>query len=55
MRQITKDDLDRLIEVYKNGINKWFRDELFNKDCAYYEVQLRKVTKFWGLRFLLLF
>jgi hypothetical protein len=42
MKQITQNDLNRLVEVYKNGIDKWFRDELFEKDCAYYEGAIKR-------------
>lgn len=45
MRQITQIDLDRIVEVYKNGIDKWFRDELFLKDCAYYEGAIKKASE----------
>jgi hypothetical protein len=49
MRQITREDLDRLVEVYKNGIDKWFRDELFTKDCAYYEGAIKKGSEVLGI------
>ena len=45
MRQITQTDLDRIVEVYKNGTEKWFRDELFLKDCAYYEGAIKKACE----------
>ena len=45
MREITKLDLDRIVEVYKNGVNKWFRDELFLRDCAYYEGAISKACE----------
>ena len=50
MRQITQEDLDRLVEVYKNGTEKWFRDELFLKDCAYYEGAIKKGSETLGVK-----
>lgn len=49
MRQVTQADMDRLITVYKNGIDKWFRDELFEKDCAYYEGAIKKGSELLGI------
>jgi hypothetical protein len=37
MENITQERLDRVIEVYKNGVANWFRDSHFLLDCAYYE------------------
>ena len=49
MREITQNDLDRLVEIYKNGVDKWFRDELFLKDCAYYEGAIAKAVETLGI------
>lgn len=48
-RTLTQEDLDRLIAVYKNGLNKWFRDALFLKDCAYYEGAIKKASEILGI------
>ena len=37
MENITLERLDRVVEIYKHGVNNWFRDESFLMDCAYYE------------------
>jgi len=49
MRKITQEDLGRLVEIYKNGTEKWFRDELFLKDCAYYEGAITKAVEVLGV------
>ena len=49
MREIKQQDLDRLVEVYKGGVERWFRDELFLKDCAYYEGAIARASETLGV------
>lgn len=45
----TREDLDRLISIYKNGLNNWPRDQNFLLDCAYYEGAIKKGSEILGI------
>jgi hypothetical protein len=49
MEHITKDRLDRVIEIYKNGIQNWHRDSDFLMDCAYYEGAIKRASEHLGI------
>jgi hypothetical protein len=46
---ITQERLDRVIQVYRNGIQNWSRDEFFLKDCAYYEGAIKRASDHLGI------
>lgn len=37
--------LDTLVQVYKNGVKNWHRDEFFRSDCAYYEGRIKRACE----------
>jgi hypothetical protein len=49
MESITQERLQRIVEIYKNGIQNWFRDEHFLMDCAYYEGAIKRASEHLGI------
>jgi hypothetical protein len=37
--------LDALVQIYKNGIKNWHKDEFFLSDCAFYEGKIKKACE----------
>lgn len=44
-----KSQLDICVELYKNGITMWSKDEIFLEDCAYYEGKIKKASELLGI------
>lgn len=45
-----KSQLDICVEIYRNGINIWSKDESFLEDCAYYEGKIKKAYEILGIQ-----
>jgi len=41
--------LDTLVQIYKNGVKNWHRDEFFLSDCAFYEGKIKKACEVLGV------
>ena len=42
---ITKQKLDICVDLYRNGISIWTKNDSFLQDCAYYEGRIKKACE----------
>ena len=48
-KQISQIDLDRLVEVYKKGVETWDKGNEFLYWCAYYEGAIKRACESLGV------